>query len=165
MGVAQNWAERKGFEDYIELSKRLPDEYKVVMIGLTEEQKKKIPDNILGIKRTTSVEELVKWYSAADVFVNTTYEDTFPTVNIEAQACGTPAITYKTGGSPESVLAENVAEQGDIEGLVSKIKEICEKNDRHVFFCDTQKYDRNILYKKYIDLYFGNKLCEQCREE
>lgn len=153
LGVAQNWAERKGFEDYIELSKKLPNNYKVVMIGLTPDQIEMISDSILGLERTTNVEELVEWYSAATVFVNTTYEDTFPTVNLEAQSCGTPVITYKTGGSPESVLPENVVETGDMDELVEKIKTVCSSEQISKLDYDSAKYDRRVLFKKYVELY------------
>lgn len=153
LGVAQNWAERKGFEDYIEMSKKLSDEYKLVMIGLTPDQIKVIPENILGIERTNNIQELVEWYSAADVFANTTYEETFSNVNIEAQACGTPAITYRTGGSPETVLPENVVTQGSVDELVRKIKELCNNDYKSSFVCETDKYDRKVIFKKYINLY------------
>lgn len=153
LGVANNWGERKGFDDFIELSKKLPDEYKIVMIGLTLQQMKDIPNNIFGIEKTSSVDELVAWYSAADVFVNTTYEDTFPTVNLEAQACGTPVITYKTGGSTESVPPENVVEQGDLNALENRIKLFCEQDYKNKFVCDSAKYDRAVFFRKYVQLY------------
>lgn len=77
---------------------------------------------ILGIERTNSARELAEIYTASDVFVNLTYEDTYPTVNLESQACGTPCITYRTGGSVESVPEENVVEQGDLQGLLRKLE-------------------------------------------
>ena len=75
---------------------------------------KKLPKKILGLEKTHSAKELAEIYTAADVFVNLTYEDNYPTVNLEAQACGTPCITYRTGGSVESVPKENVVEKGDL---------------------------------------------------
>ena len=110
LGVASTWNERKGLDDFIELSKLLDtDKYKIVLVGLDEAQLKDLKDkniDILGLPRTSNVDELVKIYSAADVFVNPTYEDTFPTVNMEAEACGTPVITYDTGGCRETVKDE-----------------------------------------------------------
>jgi glycosyltransferase involved in cell wall biosynthesis len=73
-----------------------------VLVGLSKEQISTLPANIIGIEHTNSVAELVNLYSAAYVFVNATYEDNYPTTNLEAIACGTPVITYDTGGSPES---------------------------------------------------------------
>lgn len=124
LGVASAWGKTKGLEDFFAISKLLGEQYKVVLVGLKEKQKKRIPANILGITRTNSTRELAEIYTAADVFVNATYQDNYPTVNLEAQACGTPCITYRTGGSVESVSKENIVDQGDVEGLVKRIIEI-----------------------------------------
>lgn len=124
LGVASTWSERKGLLDFIELAGRLPETYRIVLVGVSEAQKRLLPENVLGITRTESPAELAQIYTAADVFVNLTYEDTYPTVNLEAQACGTPCITYRTGGSVESVPEDCVAEQSDLEGVVQKIKEL-----------------------------------------
>lgn len=114
LGVASVWGERKGLNDFIKLSEMLDDTYAVVLVGLTKKQIKLLPKNILGITRTNSAKELAEIYTTANVFVNPTYEDNYPTTNLEAQACGTPGITYKTGGSVESVPEQNIVEQGDI---------------------------------------------------
>ena len=114
LGVASVWSERKGLNDFIKLSKLLDDTYSIVLVGLSKKQLKTLPKSIIGIKRTSSPQELAEIYTAANVFFNPTYEDNYPTVNLEAQACGTPCITYRTGGSIESVLEENIVEQGDI---------------------------------------------------
>ena len=106
LGVASVWDKKKGLDTFIELSKQLDNEYQIVLIGLNKKQIKKLPSNIIGITRTENVEELVKWYSAAEVFFNPTLEDNYPTVNLEAIACGTPVITFDTGGSPESAFAD-----------------------------------------------------------
>lgn len=102
LGVASVWDKKKGLDTFIELSKKLDDDYQIVLIGLNKKQIKKLPNNVIGIDRTENVQELVKWYSAANVFFNPTLEDNYPTVNLEAIACGTPVITFDTGGSSES---------------------------------------------------------------
>ena len=156
LGVAQNWVERKGLEDFIKLSTLLDDKYKVVLIGLTEEQKKALPKAVFGITRTENIEELQKWYSAAEVFVNFTYQDNFPTVNIEALACGTPVLTYKTGGSVEVICKGCgwVVEQGDIEGAKNTITSMKEKT-KYITSCldQSKKFDRKKRYLEYVDLY------------
>jgi len=120
------WNERKGYSDVMKLAKMVP-EYQVVIIGITAQQKKTLPSNLFGVLRTNSVEEMVEIYSAADVFINPTYEDNFPTVNLEALACGTPVITYNTGGSPEAITTDCglVINKGNIleiaEGIRRKI--------------------------------------------
>ena len=134
LGVASAWGEKKGLYDFYKLSEMLDDEYQIVLVGLTEKQIKKVPDCIIAISRTNSKQELAEIYSAADVFLNLTYEDNYPTVNLEAQACGTPVITYKTGGSPESVPPENVINVGDLSEAKRKIMEVinCGKNENFI---------------------------------
>lgn len=122
LGVANVWDMRKGLRDFLALEKRLSSDYQIVLIGLSAKQIKALPKSILGLPRTDSVQQLAQWYSVADVYVNLTYEDNYPTTNLEAQSCGTPCITYRTGGSVESVPAENVVEQGDLTGLLALLE-------------------------------------------
>jgi len=121
LGVASNWEKRKGLEDLLALSKRLGEPYRVVLVGL----KKRVPSGVLAIPRTESARELAQIYTAADVFVNPTYEDNYPTVNLEAAACGTPVITYRTGGSVESVPEDRIVEKGDLRGLEAMVRRVC----------------------------------------
>lgn len=122
LSVAAIWDRRKGLDYMIELASLLGNEYKVVVIGITEEQRKTLPENVLGILRTNSVQELVEWYSAAEVFVNPTLEDNYPTTNLEAIACGTPVITFDTGGSPESASIYGcVIKKGNLKDLAITI--------------------------------------------
>lgn len=102
LGVAAVWDKRKGLDYFVELSKMLDGSYQIILVGLSKEQIEKLPKNIIGIERTNNVEELAELYTAAYVFVNPTLEDNYPTTNLEAIACGTPVITYDTGGSGES---------------------------------------------------------------
>lgn len=126
LGVADGYGQRKGIPEFNKLSERFSDDVKIVMVGLTENEKKQISSKIIGMGRTSNQQELIDIYSTADVFINPTYEDNFPTTNIEALACGTPVVTYRTGGSPEA-LDENtglVVDKGDVEGLISAISTI-----------------------------------------
>ncbi len=129
MGAASVWSLRKGFDDFISLAKMLPDNYRLVMVGLPQEKIKTLPSNIIGIHRTDNPIELAEIYSAVDVFFNPTYEDNYPTVNLEAIACGTPVITYNTGGSPESVSNEHgfVLGKGDIAAVVEVVKNLAQE--------------------------------------
>lgn len=122
LGVATAWDEMKGYSDYLKLADILGDGYQVVLVGLTEEQKDKLPKNVIGIEQTNSVKELAQLYTAADLFLNLSYCENYPTVNLEAIACGTPVLTYKTGGSPESAGKDAiVVERGDIQAVVDAI--------------------------------------------
>lgn len=126
LGVASVWDKRKGLDTFIDLSKNLSSDYKIVLIGLSNDQIKNLPNNILGISRTENVNELVKWYSAAEVYFNPTLEDNYPTTNLEAIACGTPVVTFNTGGSPESakiygtILKDNTYKLSDITNNIFK---------------------------------------------
>lgn len=126
MGAASVWSPRKGFDDFIALAKILPDNYHLVMVGLSPDKIKTLPSNIIGIHRTDNPTELAEIYSAADVFFNPTYEDNYPTVNLEAIACCTPVITYNTGGSPESVSTEHgfVVAKGDVSAVLAVVKNL-----------------------------------------
>lgn len=104
LGVASQWKQRKGLEFFIQLSKKLSQKYQIVLIGVSAKEKKNLPSNILGIERTENQKELAKWYSAAYVYLNPTLEDNYPTTNLEAASCGTPVLTFNTGGSFESTL-------------------------------------------------------------
>lgn len=121
LGVASVWDEKKGLSDLSALSHH--EDIKVVAVGVSEELRKNLPSSLICLPRTTGKRELAEIYSSADVFVNPTYEDNFPTVNIEALACGTPVVTYRTGGSPEALTPETgkVVEKGDVEGLYAAV--------------------------------------------
>lgn len=132
LGVASNWY-RKGLDDFIAIRHMLPNDYHIILVGLSKKDKKKLPNNIIGIMRTENIDELVALYSACDVFFNPTWEDNFPTTNLEAMACGTPVITYNTGGSPEVITPETgiVIERGDLQSAVNAIKQVCIKGEKH----------------------------------
>ena len=122
LGVATVFDDMKGYSDFLKLREMLGDEYQIVLVGLTKEQIKNLPKGILGIERTSSVRELAEIYSAADIFLNLTYCDSFGQVNVEAALCGTPVISYDTGGCKESVGKNGkIVSRGDILGIVGDI--------------------------------------------
>lgn len=103
LGVATVWDRRKGLQDFMALQKLLDEKYAIVLVGLTARQIAALPIGIVGIARTNSAKELAEIYSAADWFFNPTKEENFPTVNLEARACGCRVVTYDTGGCAETV--------------------------------------------------------------
>lgn len=133
LGVASIWDTRKGLDDFIELQKRNTGNFQIVLVGLSNKQLKSLPQGIIGIKRTENTTELATLYSIATVFVNPTYQDNFPTTNIEALACGTPVITYKTGGSPEAIdeITGRIVAKGDLVSLKNTIDEVISIGKNH----------------------------------
>lgn len=161
LGVAAVWDERKGLEDFIQLSRILDDNFKIVLVGLNEKQIKQIPPEIIGIPKTNNATELAELYTAAMVFVNPTYSDNFPTTNIEALACGTPVITYNTGGSPEAIDKETgyIIHQGDIHSLLKTISylsdnpipsQVCRERAEKLFNKDNRFMEYIKLYEELI---------------
>ena len=161
LGVASIWLKEKGLDDFKKLAGMLDNDEVIVLIGkMSEQQRESLPQSIITLERTSDIHELASLYRSATAFVNPTWQDNYPTVNMEATACGTPVITYRTGGSPESVLDGQtgfVIEQGDIEGILSALRKI-ESSDREEWrercralalneFCKTDRYS------DYITLY------------
>jgi len=159
LGVASTWEPRKGLKYFIELDKILPEGYLIVIVGLTKSQQRDLPSSIVGIQRTESLSDLVGLYSMADVFVNPTLEDTFPTTNLESLACGTPVITFLTGGSVESVSEDTgiVVPKGDTQLLLNAIVEIRNKTKsfytHHCRARAIELYDKKLKFQEYIGLY------------
>ena len=157
LGVANVWEKRKGIDYFFELSKIIRNNEKIVLVGLTKKQLRKLPKNIIGIKRTRDQKELAEIYSSADVFVNPTLEDNFPTTNLESLACGTPLITFVSGGSPETIDEDcgKVIEKGNLEDLYSGICEIRKKGKEfYSRYCISRV--KNFFDKKFmIESYFA----------
>lgn len=148
LGVASMWDKRKGLSSFVELAKKLDESYQIVLVGLSKNQINEVPHNIICIGRTNNIQSLAKVYTTADVFVNPTLEDNYPTTNIEAIACGTPVITYDTGGSAESagMFGMSVPKK-NIKKLIDAIEKFNE--------IEAEKIDvdyRNTI-QKYIQLY------------
>jgi len=156
LGVASMWEERKGYAYFEELADRLDDSCQIILIGLSKKKMKTLHPKIHGVMRTNSMEELAEYYSMADVYVNTTLEDTFPTTNLEALACGTPVITFATGGSVESVDEKTgrVVPKGDTQALMQAIAQLRrEPLKREDCLEKSRQYDKNDRFLDYLKLY------------
>lgn len=157
LGVALIWERRKGLDVFEWLAENLPDGYQIVLVGTSDEDDRHLPDHIISIHRTNNQKELAEIYAAADVFVNPTREDNFPTTNIEAIACGTPVITFDTGGSPE-IIDEScgcVVDVDDLAALKDAVINTCENRpfSKEACLARSKKYDMNDRYNDYLKLY------------
>lgn len=159
LAVANTWSERKGYRYVLEIADKLNGNYQVIIVGLNKKQKETLPKNIIGITKTNNVTELVEFYSAADVFINPTLEDNFPTTNLESLACGTPVITFNTGGSIECVSEHTgmIVKQGDVNALIISIYDVVENKNIDSNLCRNRAlelYDKYDRYQDYYNLYY-----------
>lgn len=156
LGVASIWEERKGLDDFLMLSKLIKDDYVIVLVGLNDKQINKLKQykNIIGIKRTENQDDLASLYSLSYVLINPTYEDNYPTVNIEALASGTRVIAYDTGGCVEQAENPNmyIVKKTTKNNNVKNIIKLIETMDEHQDF-DTSIYSDKLFTKKMLDEY------------
>ena len=159
LGVASIWCEEKGWNDFMRLAERLDENERLVLVGVDEKHQAMLPKNVTGIRRTENIRQLAELYSAAEAFVNPTWQDNSPTVNLEAIACGTPVVTYRTGGSIEAVTEQTglVVEQGDVDGLLQAIRTIEERGKAYYQEpCRThalKNFKKEDRYAEYLKLY------------
>lgn len=160
IGVSSVWLPYKGWNDFLKLSEMLPQGVKLVLVGLDEQKLKEAAKyGIIGILKTESVSELAALYSGAICFCNLTYQDTFPTTNLESQACGTPVITYRTGGSPEALSEQTgfVVDQGDLSAVCNAVDIISSNGkDFYTKLCREraeQCFNKEDRFEDYIKLY------------
>ena len=162
LGIANKWEKRKGLDVFIKLSKDLDDRFQIVLIGIDEDNERLIPDNIISIRRTRNQIELAEIYTTVDMLVNPTLEENFPTVNIESLACGTPVITYATGGSAEMLDDKSgiIIERNNYQQLLEKLNDYIENPYIRDEDCVNKAacFSQQTAYDKYIELYLNTKL-------
>lgn len=156
LGVKFAWSKINGLDIFIELSKKLDDKYQIVLVGTDKEVDAILPENIISISRTKNQTKLAEIYTAADLFINPARDDNYPTVNMEALACGTPVITSDVGGCPETIFSncgKVVPANSDL--LAKEIKEIANNKNFSQEEClkESTKNDMFINFNKYIDLF------------
>lgn len=156
LGVANIWDERKGLQDFILLSRHLPDEYQIVLVGLNRKQVKKLPKRICGIAKTENQKELAAIYSSAEIFINPSREESFSLVTVEAFACGTPVIVQDTSAVKELVCDGNgiVLNSTDVNDYLEAIRKIETRNyNRKDVAACAEKYDCHKAASDILDLY------------
>ena len=157
LGVSFGWGKRKGLDVFVELAKRLDDSYIIVLVGTDENVDKQLPSNVISIHRTQDQRELAEIYTAADLFVNPTREEVLGMVSVESLACGTPVLTFRTGGSPE-ILTDTcgaVVDRDDIDSLEQEIIRICTQKSFSEKSCleRAKNFDMFKKFKEYVELY------------
>lgn len=159
IGVASSWTSRKGLADYCELSFLLDENSQIILVGLDSQQQQMLPSNIIAINKTINIQELVDIYSAADVVLNLSVEETFGMTTIEGFACGAPGIVYNKTASPELITPDTgfVVESGDMKQLIAALS-IIRSNGRNYYSSACRKrveiyYDKNKNFLQYIALY------------
>jgi glycosyltransferase involved in cell wall biosynthesis len=159
LGLASIWCKEKGWNDFMLMATSLAPDELIVLVGVNDKQLEQLPANVIGIKRTDNVQQLAELYSAADVFVNPTWQDNYPTVNLEAIACGTPVVTYRTGGSVEAITSATgvVVEQGDVAGLLAAARSLIQRGkSTHTTACRQhalENFGKQDRYMDYLKLY------------
>ena len=160
LGVAFSWGKRKGLDVILELAQRLDDKFRIVLVGTDANIDTQLPSNIVSIHKTQNQKELAEIYTAADLLINPTREETYPTVNMESIACGTPVLTFRTGGSPEIVdeTCGAVVDCDDTDAMEEEIRKICYDQPYSIEGClkKAQNFDMNLKFEEYVKLY------EQC---
>ncbi len=160
LGVAFDWGKRKGLSVFKRLAEQLGDDYQIIMVGTNNSVDKKLPENIIKIHKTHNQEELAQLYTLADVLVNPTLEENYPSVNMESIACGTPVVTYNTGGSPESLdeCSGSVIEKNNFEALKNEVVRICKEHPYSVENClaRAKSFAWTDKFAAYCDLYLEN---------
>ena len=157
LGVAFDWDPRKGLDVFAALAGRLDERFRIVLVGIGDPIEEQLPDRIIAISHTNNQTELAEIYSAADVFVNPTREENYPTVNMEAIACGTPVVTFRTGGSPE--IPDNqtgcVVDRDDVDAMHDEIIRICTQKPFSKAAClrRAAEFDKEKCFKEYLSLY------------
>lgn len=157
LGVAFGWGVRKGLDVFVELASRLDDRFQIVLVGTDDAVDRNLPEGIISIHRTQNQAELAEIYTAADLFVNPTREEVLGLVNIESLACGTPVVTFQTGGSPECIdpTCGSVVPCDDIDALEQEILRIAETKPYSTGAClnKAKEFDMNQRFEEYVKLY------------
>lgn len=161
LGVSFAWGYRKGLDCFVEMAEKLGEQYQIVLVGTDDEIDKNLPQNIISIHRTQNQKELAEIYSAADVFAMPTREENYPTVNMEAIACGTPVVTFDTGGSPEMLNEKvgRVVPVDDVDEMINAIQDMCVRREKKNDCENLAGIAMKTRFNEYVTLY--SKRCSK----
>ena len=157
--MASFWNELKGINYFVQLANKLPvQDFQIVLVGNINKKENKLPESITWIRSTNNITELCEIYSMADVFVNPTRQENFPTVNLEALSCGTPVVCFASGGTAETIndRCGVAVARDDYQALKREIIRVCEDKPFSDKDCVkwASSFDKNDKFKQYLQLYF-----------
>ncbi|MDB8542312.1 glycosyltransferase [Turicibacter sanguinis] len=159
LGVSHYWNKKKGFDDFIQLSKKISSDSVIILVGVNKKQMKNLPNNVIGIEKTDSIETLIHFYSNSDLLLNLSYEETFGMVSLEAMSCGLPVVTYNTTANPELIgnKCGYIVEAANIDEIIKTIEEVKKigKNhfSNHCIEHVKMNYKKSDTFEKIINLY------------
>ena len=158
LGVASDWSPRKGLNDFIRLSEKLSSDYQIVLVGLNKTQIKTIPEKIIGLPKTKTINELAEIYSTADIYFNASVEETFGMTTLESLACNTPVIVYNSTALPEickpgTGFVVNKRDVNEVSKILLKIEEIREIKETNFSQNIAKNFNLDTIFKNYIELY------------
>ena len=156
LGVSQIWNRQKGINDFVKLASMLPD-YKFLLVGNIVEQIEKKPSNLIFAGTASSVNQLIEYYTKADVFFNPSTRETFGKVTAEALSCGTPVVAYNATATPE-LIGTNcgyVVPPGDLDAAKKAIADIINNGQmaKHSREFAKKTFDKDKLIDEYIEVY------------
>lgn len=158
LGVASFWTEDKGLSELLQLSKELPENMVIVLIGNLKENIEAYK-NIIHIRETHDITSMVKFYSMADVLLNLSMEEACGKVTIEALACGTPVIAMNSTSNPEQIgeACGYVVEKNDRDDLYRKINLVYRNGKNyyrdHCISYANKTFNKTNCLNDYIQLY------------
>lgn len=158
LAASTSWAKQKGFDDYLKLSNLLSPNEVIVLVGLSDNLKAILPNNIIGVERTENIKQLAKWYATSDIVLNLSYQETFGLTSVEGFMCGKPTLVYNATASPELVVDNimgEIIEPGNIEEVYQATKriELRRYDAKEIRDVSVKKFGASTQYKKYIKLY------------
>jgi glycosyltransferase involved in cell wall biosynthesis len=156
ISAAANWSKSKGWDDYIKLSTILPNDCVIMLLGVTPEQQRSLPTNIIGVQRVEGKSKLAEYYSMGDILLNLSYQETFGMTTAEAMACGTPGISYNVTACPELISPETglVVEPGNMDQILSAIATIKQNGKHHYSDACRKRVLDNFDFKKVNHRFF-----------
>lgn len=155
LSAAANWTTTKGWNDYINLSRLLPADCVIMLLGVKDDEMKDLPKEIIGISRVEGKQKLAEYYSMADILLNLSYQETFGMTTAEAMSCGTPGISYNVTACPELLTPETgiVVEPGNLNQVIDAISTI-KRNGKEYYMDSCRQRALKVFDSQKVNMLF-----------